>query len=384
MLDSLYIKNFRAFKTLEIDKLSNVNLIIGNNNSGKTCLLEALRVYATNASPLLLYNLISERGQDWEIRFKLNENLVFQDINHPFRYLFYGYKLPRINTESIEIGSLHNLENRIKLYLSLYQTIETDTESRFVKLDSPSETDISLVDTEYVLELETYRTTQRLVRLSKDIQNIRRYSRSISMSLSNHKSLHNIQFVPTDCISDDILAGLWNNVSIKPTMKQEVINALKLIDSDIQDISVLLPKELNRNSIPREKEEITPILIYNDDFRIPLKSLGDGITHLFHIVLALVNAQNGLLLIDEFENGLHYSVQSKLWDLIFQLSEKLNVQVVATTHSKDCINAFEEIWKKYPDRATFYRLDNYISETEVMPYDRDSLGDILAIDGEVR
>ena len=47
----------------------------------------------------------------------------------------------------------------------------------------------------------------------------------------------------------------------------------------------------------------------------------------FGIALALVNARNGLLLIDEFENGLHYLVQPDLWRLIFQVARRLNVQV---------------------------------------------------------
>jgi AAA15 family ATPase/GTPase len=74
-----------------------------------------------------------------------------------------------------------------------------------------------------------------------------------------------------------------------------------------------------------------------------LKSMGDGINRILTIILALVNSDNGFLLIDEFENGLHYSVQEKLWEIIFSLSEKLNIQVFATTHSEDSILGFESI-----------------------------------------
>jgi predicted ATP-dependent endonuclease of OLD family len=56
--------------------------------------------------------------------------------------------------------------------------------------------------------------------------------------------------------------------------------------------------------------------------------------------LALLNCKDGVLLLDEFETGLHYSVQEKLWDIIFMLSEKLKIQVFVTTHSNDCINSF--------------------------------------------
>jgi len=60
------------------------------------------------------------------------------------------------------------------------------------------------------------------------------------------------------------------------------------------------------------------------------------------IALALVNARNGLLLVDEIENGLHYSAQLDVWRLIFRLASLLNVQVFATTHGWDCIEAFQK------------------------------------------
>ena len=62
---------------------------------------------------------------------------------------------------------------------------------------------------------------------------------------------------------------------------------------------------------------------------------------IFGIALALENAKDGLLLIDEVENGLHYSVQPDVWRFLFQAATKLNVQVFATTHSYDCIKSFE-------------------------------------------
>ena len=57
--------------------------------------------------------------------------------------------------------------------------------------------------------------------------------------------------------------------------------------------------------------------------------------------MALVNAKGGILLIDEIESGLHYSVQPDMWRLVFETAAKLNVQVFVTTHSLDCLRAFE-------------------------------------------
>ena len=63
------------------------------------------------------------------------------------------------------------------------------------------------------------------------------------------------------------------------------------------------------------------------------------------------------MLLDEFETGLHYSVQEKLWDIIFMLSEKLSIQVFVTTHSDDCINSFVKSNQKATTKGQIIRLE---------------------------
>lgn len=70
--------------------------------------------------------------------------------------------------------------------------------------------------------------------------------------------------------------------------------------------------------------------------------MGEGMNRMFGIALALVNAKDGMLLIDEVDTGLHYSVLPDLWRLIFEVAHRLNVQVFATSHSWDCIQAFQQ------------------------------------------
>src|SRR5207245_4072449 len=78
------------------------------------------------------------------------------------------------------------------------------------------------------------------------------------------------------------------------------------------------------------------------DETLPLHSLGNGMWRILGIALALMNAKEGILLIDEFENGLYYSVQPDLWRFIFRLARSLDVQVFAATHSWDCLKGFQE------------------------------------------
>lgn len=73
---------------------------------------------------------------------------------------------------------------------------------------------------------------------------------------------------------------------------------------------------------------------------VPLRSLGDGAVRAFAVALALANSTDGFLLIDEAENGIHHSTQARFWNMVLQTAERNNVQVIATTHSWDCVVGF--------------------------------------------
>ena len=105
---------------------------------------------------------------------------------------------------------------------------------------------------------------------------------------------------------------------------------------------------------------------------------------MFGIILSLCNARNGILLIDEIENGLHYSVQPLVWKTIFQLAQKLDVQVFATTHSRDCVLAFQQAAAESPVEGRLIRLtrkDDWVLPTV---FSEDKLQFIADNDIEVR
>ena len=92
------------------------------------------------------------------------------------------------------------------------------------------------------------------------------------------------------------------------------------------------------------------------------------------IALAQVNAKDGILLIDEFENGLYYSVQPDLWRFIFRLAHSLNVQVFATTHRWDCIEAFQRAAREdRQEEGLLIRLESKKGEIGVTLYDEQEL-----------
>src|SRR5690554_2560389 len=98
MLKSLVIKNYRGLEDFQVEKLGRVNLIVGKNNSGKSTVLEALRLYAASGHRSVLEQIAADHDE----RFFLTDEDA-EDLELPFEHLFTGRGFPEDGT-AIEIG----------------------------------------------------------------------------------------------------------------------------------------------------------------------------------------------------------------------------------------------------------------------------------------
>jgi ABC-type glutathione transport system ATPase component len=118
---------------------------------------------------------------------------------------------------------------------------------------------------------------------------------------------------------------------------------------------------------------------------VPVPFMGEGMRRLLTVLLAIANARGGVVLIDEIENGLHYSVQKQVWQAIAHAARQSDVQVFATTHSYECINAAHEAFaSSEPYDFTLHRLDRVNDTIEAVRYDRDTMEYALEMSHEVR
>lgn len=125
------------------------------------------------------------------------------------------------------------------------------------------------------------------------------------------------------------LQSLWEKVVLSEA-KNEVVDALRIIAPETDDFALLG----NRASSIR-------LRLKGSGDPVPLKSMGDGMNRLFGLGMALACAKDGTLLVDEIENGIHWSALPEVWKFIVKVAKRLNVQVFATTHSNDCLRAFQ-------------------------------------------
>jgi hypothetical protein len=339
VLDSLEILRFRGFKHLRIEHLGGVNLIVGKNNVGKSSLLEALQLYAQRASPDAVWKILGARGEDR--RPRAGRALSIGDFLAPTgryisleealasaRYLFYGRKEIKPPIEPIEIGPVYSVEDRLTLNIQWYDRIP-DEKGGFILKKAPFEDHgISEISTlRFVVHLGRGRESHYPIEPNSPIDS---YPSRLSGLEQNEITNFSIDVNGLDRRE---VGQLWDRIALT-NQEREVLTALRIIASGVEGVSVI------GDPMPYG-ERVTIVKVRGIDEPLPIRSLGDGMQRLLGISLALVNAKNGMLLIDEIENGLHYSVQLDLWRLIFQLARRLNVQVFATTHSWDCIEAFQ-------------------------------------------
>lgn len=326
-MDSLYIKNFKNIKELSINDLGRVNLIVGKNNVGKSTLLEALSIYVSNGDETWLRLLLSNRG---ETIIEDTDNDSYE-TNAKMHYisLFAGWEENYSKDYAIKIGEIGNDEKSViisQVYLREHNEQRSDgTVIRTMDL-------LNEEDLENNTIIEPHSNTGISIKTSAQLCFLpyNRDSRGFN-NIVGHKCP--FKYLPIATISSINNASLFDRVSLTPE-EDYIIEALNIINPDINRIRFV---ETNEG---RKANRIAVVTKKNSDKRYRISSMGDGINRILTIILAMLNCKNGIMLLDEFETGLHYSVQGKLWEIIFMLAEKLNIQVFVTTHSSDCLKSF--------------------------------------------
>ena len=110
-----------------------------------------------------------------------------------------------------------------------------------------------------------------------------------------------------------------------------------------------------------------------EDERLPLQSLGGGMTRLFRLFVAFHRYKGGLVVIDEIENGLHHLVLPKLWRQVQAMTGEFDVQIFATTHSRECIDAALDTFMDDHDQLAVHALSRHGDKVRAVTYCGETL-----------
>lgn len=342
-IGTLSIERFRAFRHLKIEGLGRVNLITGRNNTGKSSVLEAIRMLASDASPSVIYDILHLREEDPK---EVEDSARLADAATLFALssLFHGFPEFSADLEPLVIAA-NGGQRPMRLTMAsgwVSEKPEPDGSRRRILQQSGLFSEAEVLP---ALVVETS-GVQRLLPLDSLS---RYYRRRLPAAVFQNEPQAPCVFVsPYGGAQTATLGPLWDKIALSD-LEQDVVRALRIIEPGILAVSMVGGEGTRqpRTAIVRAKGAPRPV---------NLRSFGDGLNRLFGIVLSLVNAKDGLLLIDEFENGMHYSVQLDVWRAVFRLARHLDVQIVATSHSWDAVEAFQKAASEDREAGVLIRL----------------------------
>ncbi len=362
MIESISVRNFRCFSDVEITGIKPLTLISGKNNIGKSSVLEAMFFLYdhSNGTPFLKMNRL--RGEmsnrsiynTWEsVFYNMNTDMPIEisacidgqksDLSFSKEGIG-GLNLSKDIDNSIQaVGYLSNMSSyALKM---IYSREDYREEADYVYISGADQTQI--------VREPSYKRKGK---------NVPRESLGDMVYLSN-----------TNMRDDASLIDLFSKLEMRNS-KDDLLKILRIIDRDITDISVL------------SSNGVVQLYIKKNGITMPFRYSGDGILKLLDISLRLLGQPGCVLLVDEIENGLHYSSLKELWTAISEAARINNCQIIATTHSYESIHASVEGAKKSGREAdySYIRLERRPKGIAALNYDHEEMTEALDAELEVR
>ncbi len=325
------IENFKRFDSFEMENIGQYNLLVGDNNVGKTSVLEGL-CFDKNLGYLVwsFINILIKRKM-----INLNNNTVppFDDLQ-------------KSNLFEILIKDIS------KHYLIEYLT-EESIQTEYITIDFEEYDNLSLTERENIIEdtimgntnakywLRYFSDSGVLLNGSKIYNGY--FGRALSEVLLKKYRVNMIYL--NDGYNTDVLSLFYKFLNDDKILRNEFLKTLKMILPKVDEIR------------PHKIGEIEYLAVGLEDRNglYPIIHFGDGVVKLTRILLEILDAKGKRLMIDEIETGIHFSRLKDFWKTVIKMCKLHDVQLFATTHSLECqkyfVDAFTELGEEYQNEA---------------------------------
>ena len=353
MISKLVLKNFRCFHDISLDGIRPVTLFAGANSVGKSTLLEGLFLFYDRYTSSVFLKLNNFRGIP---RIDFSPVMVWEQ-------LFFN----RDTSKNITI----TVQNERGLQTAVISKDSSFSFSSISDNSMPRNGQAVIRHDYYPLKLEYndsannddahfYISESGIVfqskkRVTTEVPCVHYYSSRVSITTAE----------AADMLGKVVIAG----------NKPRCIEILRMLDEQIEDLFVVLHGAIPVIYVERGSAR-----------KEPVSSLGDGINKLLHIALLMLANPKSVVLVDELENGFHYSFFPKLWEIIGRITTETGCQVLATTHSYECINGAVALAEDTttPELFRFIRIDSNDGKRTPHVFDNDSFEYAVKSEWEVR
>jgi len=338
MISYISIENFRCFNNSTFKNFSQINLIGGLNNSGKSALLEAILL------------LLSPQLETITLLNKYRNELVTKKntFDKTWDYLFFNAN----KLEPIKLSTSSDVYNHeYCLTIRKSENDQFNNVAFYEKLKNSKEENLEKAIKDFELFTQKQNIIHSLDLYITDGELNNSFMGSFSFTDSGRLTMletptylfNEVAYRPAKQIITPNQLSKLLDISVDKGYLNEILETIQIIDDSILDIRVVENKVL----LSRDRISYLPISIF-----------GDAITSTLHMILTLFSLdENSYLLIDEVENGIHHSKHLSFIKHLSSLALKRNIQIFMTTHSSEFINSFNDFsLKKETQKFSYIEL----------------------------
>ena len=355
MINSIEIKNFRCFDKLSVPDLGQINVVVGENASGKTALLEAIFL-SQMSSPDIVMRLRLWRGLGGEIQLMKNK----ASYEALWRDLF--CRLDQAQPISIRAQGTAENERHVEVF---YEPDESVPISLSENGSGPVSDTAAIVPIRFRIKDahgEEFVLTPEITPTGLSVKAIVSPSSaafySSAFMASTHPSEAAKQFSEYSKKGDD------NKLT---RLIRKVFPSLKSISSEIAGGTWMLHAQ-----VPGIRE------------KLPIGLISSGVQKLISLLMGIVTQERGLVLVDELDNGFHYSTLREVWAVLQRACEMFHVQLFVSTHSKECLEALLPTIKDNEDYFRLIRLTRTRGKSRVRVFEGADFEAAIETDTEIR
>lgn len=359
MYTGFRVRNFRCFQKLYVGGLKRVNLIAGENNVGKSALLEALFLHMGGSNPHLVVTIDTLRGIT---AYRVKSGNVVEEP--PWRSLFQEFN----EEKEIELTgegcarAARTLLIRTREYAgSAMPARNGGAALRVAEARSSQETPRALELT------DVSRGKPTRLYVEEDVFRTEPASLPPPPFPGYLLSARGVTGFKED-------SELYGRLDLR-NEQVELIQILRLLEPRLRRLSTIVAGGEPMLHADIGWQRLTPIAY-----------LGDGVVRLARLALRMLEARGGILLVDEIENGLHHSVLHEVWKALGETARRAEVQLFATTHSWECAEAAHLAFSEDPEYDfSLQRLERAPDGgIRAVAYDREALAGAIEAGLEVR
>ena len=346
-LSSFKAVRYRGIDGLALPHLCQANLVTGVNGIGKTALLEAMWLFSGRYNPMLLWNANVQRSSN--------------PILDPVSRLSNG----ELELHGAENGSTHRMKTVFEKVAEIATPATTGESAERNMMQLP-----------VAGKIKTYLDGELV---KGDFGGMR--------PTPWGAVVHQTPVPPkpqSSCVIESTKFQLETpseylqrySDMVRANRKGELTNAINL----------LLPRVENLEILTDSAGESYLSAMTTSGVQLPLHDLGGGVVRLYRLLLSFFTCSDGILLADEIENGIHYSGLNEVWIRVRQWMREWNVQLVATTHSAECIEAAMAAYSDAPECLAIHKLfmNATTENVEAVTFTGETIEGARDLDLEVR